>query len=346
DYVAPLGRGVRGLRVGVPRDYFFEGVDPEVEKGFEQALATLRQLGATVEDVQIPNIQSAGAFMAIMLSEAFAYHERDLREHPELFGELLRERLLAGALITGSEYVQAQRIRTLLQADMNAALRRVDVLATPTSPKPAATFAQVYDPDYGFPRGNTGPFNMTGLPSLAVPCGFTTGGLPISLQITGRPFDETTVLRVGHTYEQATDWHKPHPPPSAPDPDVTFEPREPLPDASRDRPRREDGPGARPVGLPLGWHRDGDHAPAQSHGSRHDRVPPARAAQCREDRQHVHSVRAKGPHSRHDRAGRLGRDVGAGRRRHRRQGVRRVRGAADAELGLQSRSRGGRGGGR
>src|SRR5262245_38460243 len=187
DYVAPLGRGVRGLRVGVVRDYFFEGIDPEVEKGFEQALATLRQLGASVEDVQIPSIQSAGAFMAIMLSEAFAYHEHDLREHPERFGELLRERLLAGGLITASEYVQAQRIRTRLQADMAAALRRVDVLATPTSPKPAPTFTQVYDPDYGFPRGNTGPFNMTGLPSLAVPCGFTTSGLPISLQITGVP---------------------------------------------------------------------------------------------------------------------------------------------------------------
>src|SRR5438067_5280617 len=145
DYVAPLGRCVRGLRVGVPREYFFEGIDPEVEKGFEQALATLRQLGASVEDVQIPSIQSAGAFMAIMLSEAFAYHERDLREHPELFGELLRERMQAGALITGSEYVQAQRLRTRLRADMGAVLRRVDVLATPTSPKPAPTFATVYD---------------------------------------------------------------------------------------------------------------------------------------------------------------------------------------------------------
>ena len=211
DYVAPLGRGVRGLRVGVPREYFFEGVDAEVEKGFEQALATERQLGASVEAGQIPSIQSAGAFMAIMLTEAFAYHERDLREHPELFGEMLRERLLAGSLITGSEYVQAQRIRTRLSAEMNAVLRRVDVLATPTSPKPAPTFTQVFDPEYGFPRGNTGPFNMTGLPSLAVPCGFTAAGLPISLQITGRAFDETTVLRVGHTYEQATDWHTRHP---------------------------------------------------------------------------------------------------------------------------------------
>ena len=200
DYVAPLGRGVRGLRVGVVREYFFEGIDPEVEKAFEQALATLRQLGASVEDVQIASIQSSGAFMAILLAEAFAYHERDLRE-----------RMLAGALITGSEYVQAQRLRARLQSDMGAALKRVDVLATPTSPKPAPTFATVYDPEYGFPRSNTGPFNMTGLPALAMPCGFTASGLPISIQITGRPFDETTVLRVGHTYEQATDWHKRHP---------------------------------------------------------------------------------------------------------------------------------------
>src|SRR5881397_3295094 len=166
DYVAPLGRGVRGLRVGVVREYFFEGIDPEVEKAFEQALATLRQLGASVEDVQIASIQSSGAFMAILLAEAFAYHERDLRERPELFGELLRERMLAGALITGSEYVQAQRLRARLQSDMGAALKRVDVLATPTSPKPAPTFATVYDPEYGFPRSNTGPFNMTGLPAL------------------------------------------------------------------------------------------------------------------------------------------------------------------------------------
>src|SRR5207249_1540481 len=211
DYVAPLGRGVRGLRVGVPREYFFEGIDPEVEKGFEQALATLRQLGASVQDVQIPSIQAAGAYTAILLAEAFAYHEHDLREHPERFGEILRERMLAGALITASEYVQAQRLRARLKADMAAVLRTVDVLATPTSPKPAPTFATVYDPEYGFPRGNTGPFNMTGLPALAVPCGFTASGLPISIQITGRPFDETTVLRVGHTYEQATDWHKRHP---------------------------------------------------------------------------------------------------------------------------------------
>src|SRR3989449_2475817 len=135
DYVTPLGRGVRGLRLGVPREYFFEGIDVEVEKAFEQALAMLRQLGASVQDVQIPSIQAAGANMVIMLSEAFAYHEHDLRMHPERFGEILRERLLAGALITASQYVQAQRLRTQLRADMNPRLPRVDGLATPAHPQ-------------------------------------------------------------------------------------------------------------------------------------------------------------------------------------------------------------------
>ena len=211
DYVTPLGRGVRGLRVGVPREFFFEGIDVEVEKAFEQALAMLRQLGASVQDVQIPSIQAAGANMVIMLSEAFAYHEHDLRMHPERFGEILRERLLAGGLITASEYVQAQRLRARLRGEMADVLHTVDVLATPTSPKPAPTFTAVYDPEYGFPRGNTSPFNLTGLPALAVPCGFSSSGLPLSIQITGRPFDEATVLRVGHTYEQATGWHTRHP---------------------------------------------------------------------------------------------------------------------------------------
>jgi len=211
DYVTPLGRGVRGLRVGVPREFFFEGIDPEVEKACGQALAMLRQFGASVQDVQIPSTQSAAANTIILLAEAFAYHEQDLRTHPERFGEILRERMLAGGLITAAEYVQAQRLRARLRGEMADVLRTVDVLATPTSPKPAPTFAVVYDPEYGFPRGNTSPFNLTGLPALAVPCGFSGAGLPLSIQIIGRPFDEATVLRVGHTYEQATGWHTRHP---------------------------------------------------------------------------------------------------------------------------------------
>jgi aspartyl-tRNA(Asn)/glutamyl-tRNA(Gln) amidotransferase subunit A len=160
-----------------------------------------------VRDVQIPSLKATHSFLLIMLAEAYAYHERDIREHPELYGEVLRERVLAGALVTGAEYMQAQRIRSEICRETAEVLRGVDVLATPTTPRPATPFAQAHDPDFGFPRSNMPPFNITGSPTLALPCGFSSSGLPISLQIAGRPFEEGTVLRVGHAYEQATPWH-------------------------------------------------------------------------------------------------------------------------------------------
>jgi aspartyl-tRNA(Asn)/glutamyl-tRNA(Gln) amidotransferase subunit A len=214
DYLGELSRGIQGLRVGVPRAYFLEGVQPEVAPAFERALATLRELGASVADVEIPSIWTAPAYMAILLSEAFAYHERDLRERPHLYGEGLREKLLAGGVFSGAEYVQAQRLRARLQAEMLEVLGRVDVLATPTMPSPALPFSVVQDPDlpYPFPRSLTSPFNLAGLPALALPCGFSASGLPLSLQLAGRPFDEATVLRAGHAYEQATEWHRRRPP--------------------------------------------------------------------------------------------------------------------------------------
>jgi aspartyl-tRNA(Asn)/glutamyl-tRNA(Gln) amidotransferase subunit A len=207
DYTAQLGRGVRGLRIGVVRNYFFEGIDPEVERAFEEALATLRRLGAEVRDVQIASLKATHSFLLILLAEAYAYHERDLREHPELYGDVLRERFLAGGLVTAAEYVQAQRIRSEIGRETAAVLSEVDVLVTPTSPKPATPFAQAHDPEFGFPRSNMPPFNITGSPTLAVPCGFSAAGLPLSLQFSGRPFAEATVLRVGQAYEQATSWH-------------------------------------------------------------------------------------------------------------------------------------------
>jgi aspartyl-tRNA(Asn)/glutamyl-tRNA(Gln) amidotransferase subunit A len=211
DYTAGLGQGVRGLRVGVPRDYFFNDLKPEVADAFESAMGTLRQLGAEVRDVKIPSIWAAPAFMVIMLTEAFSYHARDLRERPQLYGEVLREKLMAGALFTSDEYVQAQRLRARLRADMHQALTEVDVLATPTAPVTAPAFSTVLDPNFPFARSNMAPFNMSGLPALALPCGFAPNGLPISLQLAGRPFDEATVLRAGHAYEQATEWHRRRP---------------------------------------------------------------------------------------------------------------------------------------
>jgi aspartyl-tRNA(Asn)/glutamyl-tRNA(Gln) amidotransferase subunit A len=119
---------------------------------------------------------------------------------------------MAGALITASEYMQAQRIRSQICGETAEVLKSVDVLATPTALKPATPFAQAYDPEFGFPRSNMPPFNLTGSPTLAVPCGFSSSGLPLSLQLAGRPFAEGTVLQIGHAYERATQWHTRRPP--------------------------------------------------------------------------------------------------------------------------------------
>ena len=207
DYVAALGGSVRGLRVGVPRNYFFEDADADLVQAFEQSLGVLRTLGAEVRDLTIPSFDLSRSFFLILVSEAFAYHEHDLRTKPELYGEVLRERIMTGALVTASEYVQAQRIRMQVCADVAGVMKSVDVLATPTTPKPATPFKVAYDPELAFPRSNMPPFNLTGQPTLALPCGFATSGLPVSLQLAGRPFEETTVLRLGHAYQTATDWH-------------------------------------------------------------------------------------------------------------------------------------------
>jgi aspartyl-tRNA(Asn)/glutamyl-tRNA(Gln) amidotransferase subunit A len=212
DYVAPLGRDIRGLKIGVPRAYFLEEVDAEVARAFEEALETLRRLGAEVRDVQIPSLRGAHSFLLILMAEAYAYHESDIREHPELYGDVLRERILTGALVTASEYTQAQRIRSEICRETAEVLKTVDVLASPTALKPATPFAQAFDPEFAFPKSNMAPFNLTGLPTLALPCGFSSSGLPVSFQLSGRPFEESTVLRAGHAYEQATTWHTRRPP--------------------------------------------------------------------------------------------------------------------------------------
>jgi len=212
DYVSVIGDGVKGLRIGVPRAFFHDGVHAEVGSAFAAALDTLRRLGAEVRDVDIPHIRDTPSFMVIMLTEAFSYHEADLRSRPELYGDVLREKLMIGGLFTSAEYVQAQRVRARLRAETAAVLRDVDLLASPTAIVPPPTFATTWDPDLPFARSNMPPFNMTGLPALALPCGFSSTGLPLSLQLAGRPFDEATVLRAGHAYEQATEWHRRRPP--------------------------------------------------------------------------------------------------------------------------------------
>ncbi len=216
DYSLSLREDVKGLTIGVPRHFFFDpnpDVSPEVVSTVEKALAVLEGLGARLEEVSIPSLEYVrAANSVIMLSEAYAFHEKNLKARPQDFGEMVRGRFRIGGLFSAGDYVQAQRCRRWIKREFAEVLSRVDLLATPTMTQPAAAF-QGYDPTSTI-RGPsfTAPFNVTGLPAISVPCGFTAGGLPVGLQIAGKPFDEPTVLRAAYTYQQHCRWFEQRPP--------------------------------------------------------------------------------------------------------------------------------------
>jgi aspartyl-tRNA(Asn)/glutamyl-tRNA(Gln) amidotransferase subunit A len=206
DYSESLREDIKGLTVGVPRHFFFAN-DPAIAREIlavvEAALQTLEALGARLVEVTIPTLQYAGAAQpVIMLSEAFAYHARKLRSKPEEFGDMVRARFRMGGLFTGGEYVQAQRVRNVLKRDFAAALQQVDVIASPTMSNPAPAFQGIDVMTTARMPSFTGPYNLTGMPAISVPCGFTSTGLPVGLQLAGKPFDEPTVLRAAYTYQQ------------------------------------------------------------------------------------------------------------------------------------------------
>lgn len=211
DYTAPLNAGVRGLKIGVLRSWFEGGTDPVIVSALNTAIQTLEGLGATAVDVEIPSIELAQCLPAIMLAEAYAYHATDLAESPELYATALRNRLSGGGLFLAHEYVNAQRARQILKQEVAALLNDVDVLVTPSTAKTATPFDTAYGEMWRRGPSFTGLYNLTGLPALSISCGFDESGLPIGMQIAGRPFDEATVLQTGHAYERATGWHLRHP---------------------------------------------------------------------------------------------------------------------------------------
>lgn len=215
DYLAELEAGVRGLRIGVPRNYFFDHVDADVERNVRAAIEQLESEGAQIVEVEIPMADLIMAVeFALMMPEASAYHGRMLREHADLYQADVRALLEAGNLVPATDYVNAIRLRTQIKAAWKRMFDGIDAIFAPTVASPAVLRdqASVRWADgteeaavYVFVRLSA-PGNVTGLPSVAVPCGFSSDLLPTSFQVIGRPFGEARILRVARAYEQATDW--------------------------------------------------------------------------------------------------------------------------------------------
>lgn len=212
NYLSALTDDIRGLRIGAPRRHFFEECSPATLASVEQAIGTLRHLGAIVSDCNLPDPEETLMLgRAILRIEAAAYHADRFREHPERLSPGLRDMVEGGSQFTAVQYLQAQRIRTLLTQQISAAMQPFDALITPTTPQPPE-WIQEDKPSLTGPRmRNTMPFNFTGLPAVSTPCGFSEDGLPIGLQIVGRAFDEATVLQIADAYERATDWARKRP---------------------------------------------------------------------------------------------------------------------------------------
>jgi aspartyl-tRNA(Asn)/glutamyl-tRNA(Gln) amidotransferase subunit A len=214
DYRAALTGDIRGLRVGVVRHLYEDDttVAPEVRAALDAAYDVFHSLGAVLEDVRIrPAADYYAVKITIAESEQYAIHEEELRTRPGDFGADFLGRALPAVLYSGADYVQAQRERRLMLAETAPIYEKYDLLLTPTAPRPAPRLGTWRTISFWQNSSLTTPFNVTGGPALAQCMGFTSAGLPLSLQLVSRPFDEATVLRAAHAYETATNWRRRRP---------------------------------------------------------------------------------------------------------------------------------------
>ncbi len=222
DYLSMLTGEIRGLKVGVIRERVdTEAVDPEVRDNVVQAIAVLGELGADIQEVSIPLIvHSAAISNTIILTDAAGVHRQGIDEHLGEYDHNIQIRLLVGSIIPAQAHQKAIKLRQVLRQQILDALEKVDVLVMPTSSIPASPIPtkagigskqEVLDGLAGR-RSFTAPFNVANTPALSINCGFTSQNLPVGFQIAGKPFDEGTLFRVAHAYEQATDWHTRRPP--------------------------------------------------------------------------------------------------------------------------------------
>ncbi len=221
DYRAALDGDIGGLRVGVITENLnAPQLNPEFRAAVTTAVGVLGELGATTSDVSIPLIPAAGAVtMAIIGVEWTHLHRQTFEPNIDELDHNNKVRFLTGSSIPAQAYYKAQKVRTLLRNQILGALEEYDVLVLPSGVGPAPPVESVPGIQSKEHAASaltgrisfTGPFNLAGVPAISVPCGFTTEGLPLGLQIVGRPFAEDTVMRVAHAYEQNTDWHNRHP---------------------------------------------------------------------------------------------------------------------------------------
>ena len=211
DYAAALKGDVRGLRVGVPRQDAFPNATEDVVRGIEDALRTLAGLGAILLDVAAPwLLEAVVIWPKIAGPEAAYYHRQNLEQRPQDIAEPVRNRLLAGRNVLAVDYLRGLETQRRIKDEVARLFEDIDLLVTPATP---ATATLIADELAATGREShihrfTAPFNITGQPAISLPCGFDPQGLPIGLQIIGRPWEEETVLRAAHAYEQATEWHR------------------------------------------------------------------------------------------------------------------------------------------
>jgi aspartyl-tRNA(Asn)/glutamyl-tRNA(Gln) amidotransferase subunit A len=236
-YASTLTEGVKGLRLGIPKEYFVAGMQAEVERAARTAIRELEKSGAVVEEISLPHTEYAVAvYYLVATAEASSNlarydgmrygHRADAKDlietyrisRDEGFGAEVKRRIMLGtyALSAGyydAYYLKAQKVRTLIKRDFDEAFKRCDVIVTPTAPTTAFKLGEkTQDPLQMYLSDiYTISINLAGLPALSLPCGFDQDGMPIGLQIIGKPFDESTIFRVAHNYEQATEWHKKRP---------------------------------------------------------------------------------------------------------------------------------------
>jgi aspartyl-tRNA(Asn)/glutamyl-tRNA(Gln) amidotransferase subunit A len=207
DYLGLLERGIKGWRVALASDAFFQEAASETLACVQVASRMFEELGASIEQVEVPQaLQAASANGLMVTSDAAAFHRERMDSHPEDFGADVLARLQSGAAYSSGEYILARRLQAVLRRRYEELLEHYDILLTPTTPIPAPILGADAVERARLLTRFTAPFNLTGLPAISLPCGFTAQNLPIGLQLVARPWDEARLLQAAYAYEQATGW--------------------------------------------------------------------------------------------------------------------------------------------